>query len=210
MNAQLAKQQAKINNKNLLLNPTGEIKPGDPTDKYLRCELQKDLRLNSKPDKIKDCQKYGVTGLTLESTDLPSDLLPSPFPTPSPNPSGSDEMGSADWQTTLDALRDEIANDYSSDKDKVKVSDKDKVKVEDAIIQALLLSASYKYKKEHEQLWIQGIKKFQDKFKDKIPNYSGDGFITKDDSTYNLLKCKVAKNLKITLKNPPAECSSNP
>jgi hypothetical protein len=197
-------------NKKLFLNPIGEIKQGDPTDQYLRCELQKNLQLPSNPDKIKDCQKYGVTGLTLESTDLPSDLLPSPFPTPSPNPSGSDEMGSADWQTTLDALRDEIANDYSSDKDKVKVSDKDKVKVEDAIIQALLLSASYKYKKEHEQLWIQGIKKFQDKFKDKIPNYSGDGFITKDDSTYNLLKCKVAKNLKITLKNPPAECSSNP
>jgi hypothetical protein len=72
-----------------ILHPTGEIKAKDSTDQYLRCELQKNLELESNPDKIKDCQKYGVTGLT-PATNPPPDLRPSPTPspTPSPNPQG--------------------------------------------------------------------------------------------------------------------------
>jgi|688.fasta_scaffold1092923_1 hypothetical protein len=119
---------------------------------------------------------------------------------PCPNPSGSDEMGSADWTTTsnvLDALRDEIAKDYSSKT----------VKVENAIIEALSLKANYNYKNNRPELWIQGIQKFQEKTNNY--NYSAYGFITMNDPTYNLLKCEVAKNLKIILKSPPAECSQN-
>jgi hypothetical protein len=63
-------------NKKLFLNPTGEIEQGDSTDQYLRCELQKDLQLNSKPDKIEHCQKYGVKGL-IPDPDNPS-IDPSP------------------------------------------------------------------------------------------------------------------------------------
>jgi hypothetical protein len=112
-------------------------------------------------------------------------------------------MGNADWPTTskaLDSLRDEIANSHTKFT---------KDKVGDAIIQALSLKADYKYKNDNPQVWIEGIQKFQD----KTGNYIVRGSIAVDDPTdptYNLLKCEVAKNLKITLKNPPAECYQIP
>jgi hypothetical protein len=215
----IEKQRQARGNKKLRLNPTGEIKQGDSTDQYLRCELQRNLQLNSKPEKIEQCRKYGVTGLTPEPTNPLSDLRPTPLPSvspttrtssPSPTPtlptdSGSQtfidggDMGSADWPTTskaLDVLRDEIANAHKLSKDKVG----------DAIIEALSLRANYKYKNGYPKVWIEGIQKFQE----KTNNYSAYGFITMNDPTYNLLKCEVAKNLKISLKRPPAECSSNP
>ncbi|MEB3121723.1 MAG: hypothetical protein VKL41_10935 [Snowella sp.] len=226
----VAQQQQAGVKKQLRLKPTGEIKPGDPTDKYLRCELQKDLQLNSKPDKIEQCQKYGVTGLTPDPSNSSPD--PSPYPsvspttspstppkppktspavTPSPTlptNSGSElfvnnsDMSSADWLTTstaLDALQNELVQAH---KDK-KLTPK---QVEDAIIQALSLKADYKYKNSRPELWIKGIQKFQE----KTNSFSSYGSITKSDYTYNLLKCEVAKNLKIPLKNPPTECSSTP
>ncbi|MEB3120562.1 MAG: hypothetical protein VKL41_05000, partial [Snowella sp.] len=108
----VAQQQQAGVNKKLRLNPTGEIKQGDPTDQYLRCQLQKDLQLISKPEKIEQCHKYGVTGLTPDPTNPPPDLRPSPSPTPSPNPSGSDEMDRMDredWPTTTKPLCTESA-----------------------------------------------------------------------------------------------------
>jgi hypothetical protein len=116
-------------------------------------------------------------------------------------------MGSVDWPTTnksLDALRDEFVKAHTLSEDKV----------ENAIVQALSVNAGYKYKSNknpvtkqpNSELWIEGIQKFQN----KTGNYSDYGFIKKGDSTYNLLKCEVAKNLKITLNSPPFECSSTP
>ena len=76
----------------------------------------------------------------------------------------------------------------------------------------LFKGADYKFKdgkyggKPNSEIWIEGIQKFQD----KTLNYFSYGFIEKNDQTYNLLKCQVAKNLKIKLKNPPDECLSNP
>jgi hypothetical protein len=118
-------------------------------------------------------------------------ISPKSYPLPTPQ--------SADWPTTakaLDSLRDEFGQAHTLPKDKV----------ENAIIQALSLRANYKYKNDYSKVWIEGIQKFQE----KTNNYSAYGFITMNDPTYNLLKCEVAKNLKIPLKNPPAECSSNP
>jgi hypothetical protein len=207
-------------NKKLRLDPTGNIKAKDSTDQYLRCELQKNLELESKPDKIKDCQKYGVTGLIPDSTNPPSNLRPTPLPSvfPKTSPSAtlkapktsptvsisSGEMSSEDWTTTskaLDALRDEFVEAHSLSK----------TQVENAIATVLpVQGAAYQFKngknggKDNSEIWIQGIQSFQDKTGSHYTMY---GFITENDSIYNLFKCEVAKKLKIALKSPPSECS---
>jgi hypothetical protein len=235
----IAQQKQAGVNKKFILPLTGAIKAKDSTDEYLRCELQRDLQLYSKPDKIEQCRKYGVTGLTPDSTNPPSDLRPTPLPSvspttrpsatpkpsrpssrPSPSPtptsptdSGSQtfidggDMGSADWPTTskaLDALRDEVANAHTKFT---------KVQVEKAIGTVLpVQGAAYQFKdgkgagKYNSETWIKGIQSFQN----TTGNYTAYGSIIENDSTYNLLKCEVAKNLKIQLNKQPDECSSNP
>jgi hypothetical protein len=166
-----------------------------------------------------------ISGVAISKTILFQQNFPtpkpsiSPKPSPTPKPSISPKpvptfsletspssKSEKDWRTTsknLDSLRDEFVKGH---KDKKLTSQK----VESAIIQALSLRANYEYKNGHPEVWIGGIQKFQDK---TGANYSSDedyGYIHLNDPTYNHLKCEVAKNLKITLKNPPSECSSDP
>ena len=141
-------------------------------------------------------------------TPKPS-ISPKPSPTPKPSifskPVPTPKSQLADWPTTskaLDSLRDELANAHKLPRNKV----------ENAIVQALLLTAAYQFKngknegKDNSEIWIKGIQSFQD----KTGNYTVYGSITVNDYTYNLLKCEVAKKLKIVLKILPSECSSNP
>jgi hypothetical protein len=195
------------------MKPTGIITLGDKTDKRLKCELHKSLQLPINSQKIVDCGNSGIVLSIRQANSTTPTPTPTPIPTPTPlNTTGNLLPGaetSGNWLTTskaLDSLQDEIVKNYLSDKDK----DKDKVGNE---IAKILTSgvAPYQFKdgkgngKDNSELWIEGIQKFQN----KTSNYSDYGFITKDDPTYNLLKCEVAKNLKITLKSPPAECSQN-
>jgi len=166
-----------------------------------------------------------ISGVAISKTILFQQNFPtpkpsiSPKPSPTPKPSISPKpvptfsletlpssKSEKDWPTinkSLDSLRDEFVKGHKDKKLTLQ-------KVESAIIQALSLRADYKYKNYHPEVWIEGIQKFQDK---TGANYSSDedyGYIRLNDPTYNHLKCEVAKNLKITLKNPPSECSSDP
>ena len=153
-----------------------------------------------------------ISGVVVPKTTLFQQNFPTPTPSISPKLSPTPSISpkpistsslktsplidSEGWLKTsnaLDSLRDEFRDSHSLSKHKV----------EDAIAKALSLNAGYKYKNDNPQVWIEGIQKFQD----RTLNYFSYGFIKRDDQTYNLLKCEVAKNLKIILKNPPPECS---
>jgi hypothetical protein len=201
----------------------------------LRCELQKDLRLNSKPDKIKDCQKYGVTGLIPDPSNPSSDPSPAPSVSPQISPSASplklpkasstplptstlptnsgsepsmssDNMGNTDWLTTSQAL-----NALRDEIVKDYLSEKDKQKVEDEIAKILTSGvAVYQFKdgKDNGKNNSEMWIKGIQSFQNKTVNYSYNvsGSIIVNDSTYNLLKCEVANKLNITLNDPPYEC----
>ncbi len=120
---------------------------------------------------------------------------PSPSPSVSPSPSPSPPPATS-WDTTvkaIDALRDEFVN-----------MGQNKSTVEDAIIKKIAAGFVYEYKADHQKKWTPKIKKFQ-----KENSIIETGFISQNDETYKALKCKVAKELKLTDKVPDCPAHSD-
>ncbi len=174
--------------KNAKLEASGIIQTNDETDRFLRCQLYQNFGLPADSKTQQNCQKFDIV--------LP-DKREEPKPSPSPSP--PPKKWKKEWQTnvySLNALVWEINTSHP-----VKSLE---------IVQFALAKILSRDTKPYEELidptqaeeLMDLVKKYQG---DKYGKYA-DGRIDPKGITYHRLKCDVAKELNIKLKDPPSMC----
>jgi hypothetical protein len=169
------------------IEPTGNFITGDPTDLVLRCEISKRLSLTLDDD----CQD--------KFTNYVSKII-----------------SKSDWDITkksIQQLRDEF----------VKVHAKKPIEIETIISKILIIPTEESFLKK-DYIWVGKIQSFQKEKSKNNPNHNGviypplpsaaksppTSTATQNSDTYNILKCAIAKELEIELKEKPPICESLP
>ena len=180
--------------KAITIKQTGIIDKGSDTDKILRCQLREKLGVKSEQNKVLECKKFSIT--IVPKTDAASSQgTVTPVPSPKPNSTPALTTSTGTWEETiqsLDRLRDEFVDSGIS-----------KNQAEETIVKNLAPGYVYKYMPTNQDnLWSIRIKELQQA--NTIPPT---GYITQNDETYNVLKCKMAQTLNLTEEFP--ECPIN-
>ena len=182
--------------KNLKSNLSTTDKP-NPNEERFKDELKKLIKITPKTTQTTTTQTTQIPSLQAGSTQE-STITKTPTPTQSPAPAVKAKPtappvseptpkpnSTNEWKESVyafNALRDEFV-----------AEGKPQVEVESVIINNTYKGVPYKNIGHEENSWVPKIKKFQ-----TDNGIFPTGYMKQDDPTYQILKCKMVEDLKLT------------